>query len=93
MSWFTLTEDLRWAAPLPVGAEQLPFRYAHLSKAVSTMVRHPYNPNLSSLDPSDTGPPFRYVDVQAFAQYVGGNPTLWASTGHASREGFVRFRL
>jgi hypothetical protein len=70
MSWFTLTEDLKWAAPLPLGAEQLPFRYAHLSMAVSTMVRHPYNPNLSSVDPCDTGPPFRYVDVQAFAQWA-----------------------
>ena len=41
-----------------------------MSKAVSTMVRHPYESNLSSLDPSDTGPQFRYVDVQAFARWA-----------------------
>ena len=70
MSWFTLTEDLEWAAPLPEWAEQLPFRYAHMSKAVSPMVRQPYSSNLASLDPSDTGPLFRYVDVQAFAQWA-----------------------
>ena len=70
MSWFTLTEDLEWAAPLPEWAEQLPFRYAHMSKAVSPMVRQPYSSNLASVDPSDTGPLFRYVDVQAFAQWA-----------------------
>ena len=81
MVWFTFTEDLRWAEPLPPGAEQLPFRYAHLSKAVSTMVRHPYDHKLASVDPRDTGPPFRYVDVQAFARWAevrrcGPNPGM-----------------
>jgi hypothetical protein len=34
------------------------------------MAQYPYDPNLSSLDPSDTGPPFCYVDVQAFARWA-----------------------
>jgi hypothetical protein len=70
MSWFTLTEDVGWAAALPSGAKQLPFRYAHLSPSVSAAARHTYSQNLSSLDPSDLGPPFRYVDVAAFARWA-----------------------
>ncbi len=54
-SWFTLTEELDWTDDLPHGAEELPFRYAHLSAAVSTVKRHDYAPNLVSVDPSDAG--------------------------------------
>ena len=70
MSWFTLTASLGWAPALPTGAEQLPFRYAHLSPSVSAAVRHQYAQNLISLDPSDSGPLFRYVDVAAFARWA-----------------------
>jgi hypothetical protein len=70
MSWFTLTENRQWAAPLPAGAKELPFRYAHLSASVSAVGRHEYAPTLLSVDPSDTGPPFRYVDVAAFARWA-----------------------
>jgi hypothetical protein len=70
MSWFTLTEGVGWSADLPIGAEQLPFRYAHLSASVSAMARHTYAQNLLSVDPSDTGPPLRYVEVAAFARWA-----------------------
>ncbi len=69
-SWFTLTEELDWTDDLLHGAEELPFRYAHLSAAVSAVERHDYAPNLVSIDPSDAGPPFRYRDVWAFARWV-----------------------
>ena len=79
MSWFTLTEDLGWGEPLPSGAKQLLFRYAHMSPSVTAAVRQPYAQDLYSLDPSDTGPPYRYVDVAAFARWAehrrcGPNP-------------------
>ncbi len=70
MSWVTMTEDLRWATALPIGAEELPFRYAHLSASVSAVERPTYAPNLLLVDPSDTGPPFRYRDVAAFARWA-----------------------
>jgi hypothetical protein len=69
-SWFTLTEELDWTDGLPYGAVELPFRYEHLNAAVSAVERHDYAPNLLSVDPSDTGPPFRYRDVSAFARWA-----------------------
>jgi hypothetical protein len=69
-SWFTLTEKLDWADDLPHGAEKLTFRYAHQSASVSATARHEYAPNLVSVDPSDTGPPFRYRDVAFFSRWA-----------------------
>ncbi len=37
---------------------------------MSATVWHTYAQNLSSLDPSDLGPPFRYVDLAAFARWA-----------------------
>ena len=51
-------------------ARDLPFRYAHLSAAVSEMEQWTRwsDQGLISIDTVDTGPPFRYVDVAAFAR-------------------------
>ena len=86
-SWFTLTEDLGWADSLPKGARELPFRYAHLSAAVSASAAVSEmeqwtrwsDQGLISIDAVDTGPAFRYVDVAAFARWAtcrrcGPNP-------------------
>ena len=80
-SWFTLTERLGWTNPLPEGARELPFRYAHLSASVSEMAQWTRwsDQNMMSIDTFDTGPPFRYVDVAAFAGWAqcrrcGPNP-------------------
>ena len=80
-SWFTLTENLEWANPLPDGARELPFRYAHLSASVSDMAQWTRwsDQDMMSIDTLDTGPPFRYVDVAAFAGWArcrrcGPNP-------------------
>ncbi len=83
-SWFTLTEDLGWANALPTGTEELPFRYAHLSAVVSDQYRQWTrwsDQDMMSVDGHtvDTGPPFRYVDVSAFARWAtcrrcGPNP-------------------
>jgi hypothetical protein len=69
-SWFTLTENLGWADALPTGARELPFRYAQLSAAVSEMEQWTRwsDQGLISIDTVNTGPPFRYVDVAAFAR-------------------------
>ena len=85
-SWFTLTEELGWADVLPPGARELPFRYAHLSAAVSepdttAQWSRWSDQNLMSIDTCDTGPPFRYVDVSAFARWAqcrrcGPNPGM-----------------
>jgi hypothetical protein len=80
-SWFTLTENLGWADDLPTGARELPFRYAHLSAAVSEMEQWTRwsDQGLISIDTVDKEPAFRYVDVAAFARWTtcrrcGPNP-------------------
>jgi hypothetical protein len=74
-SWFTLTEDLGWANALPAGAAELPFRYAHLGGLMSDQYRQCTrwtDQDMITVDGHtvDTGPPFRYVDVAAFARWA-----------------------